>query len=43
MKFYYDLICPPSRAVLIFCKMAKIPIQEQVIALRKSKSSMRYD
>lgn len=37
MKFYYDLLCPPSRAVLVFCNILKIPIEEIPVALRKSE------
>lgn len=37
VKFYYDLLSPPSRALLTFFKMANIPIEEKAVALRKRK------
>lgn len=37
IKFYYDLLSPPSRALLTFFKMANIPFEEKAIALRKGK------
>lgn len=37
VKFYYDLLSQPSRALYIFFKLAKIPVDENPIALRKGK------
>ncbi len=38
MKFYYDLMSQPSRALYIFLKNAKIPFDDNQIALRKGLS-----
>lgn len=35
MKFYYDLMSQPSRALYIFLRTAKIPFDDHPIALRK--------
>ncbi|XP_031626520.1 glutathione S-transferase theta-1-like [Contarinia nasturtii] len=35
IKFYYDLLSQPSRALYIFLKQTKIPVDEHPIALRK--------
>lgn len=35
VKFYYDFMSQPSRALYIFMKLAKIPVDEFPIALRK--------
>lgn len=35
IKFYYDLLSQPSRALFIFMKLSKIPFEEYPIALRK--------
>lgn len=37
VKFYYDLLSPPARALLTFFKMANIPIEEKAVALRKGE------
>lgn len=42
VKFYYDLLSPPSRALLTFFKMARLPIQEVPVALRKRKIKERH-
>ena len=42
VKFYYDLMSQPSRALYIFMKLAKIPFEENPIALRKGKIHKCY-
>lgn len=37
VKFYYDFLSQPSRALYIFMRLAKIPFEENPIALRKGK------
>lgn len=37
IKFYFDLLSQPSRALYIFLKQAKIPTDDHPIALRKGK------
>ncbi|GAB0096795.1 glutathione S-transferase theta-1 [Sergentomyia squamirostris] len=37
VKFYYDLLSQPSRAMLIFLKLAKIPFESLPVALRKAE------
>lgn len=37
IKFYYDLLSQPARALYIFIKLNKIPVDEFPIALRKGK------
>lgn len=37
VKFYFDLLSQPSRALYIFLKQAKIPFDEHQIALRQGK------
>lgn len=37
IKFYYDLLSQPSRALYIFLKLTKIPVDEHPVALRKGK------
>ena len=39
LKVYYDLMSQPSRAVVMFCKLAKIPYEDHPVALRKGKST----
>uniref|UniRef100_A0A1B0CZ19 Uncharacterized protein n=1 Tax=Phlebotomus papatasi TaxID=29031 RepID=A0A1B0CZ19_PHLPP len=36
-KFYYDLLSPPSRALITFFRVANIPAEPIPIALRKGK------
>lgn len=35
IKFYYDLMSQPSRAIYMFLRLAKIPFDDNQIALRK--------
>ena len=35
LKYYFDLMSQPSRAVYMFLKMTSIPFQAKEIALRK--------
>ncbi|XP_050410538.2 glutathione S-transferase theta-1 [Patella vulgata] len=37
LKFYYDLMSQPSRAVYIFLKANKIPFEDKPVALRKGE------
>ena len=37
IKFYYDLLSPPSRALLTFFKITNVPFEEKQVALRKRK------
>lgn len=37
IKFYFDLLSQPSRALFIFMKQAKIAADEFPVALRKGK------
>ncbi|XP_059618282.1 glutathione S-transferase theta-1 [Phlebotomus argentipes] len=37
VKYYYDLLSQPSRAMLIFLKVAKIPFESAPVALRKAE------
>ena len=37
LKLYYDLMSQPSRAVVMFCKLAKIPYEDHPVALRKGQ------
>ncbi|OQV25395.1 putative Glutathione S-transferase theta-1 [Hypsibius exemplaris] len=37
LKLYYDLMSQPSRAVLIFLRMNKIPFTDQAVALRRGQ------
>ncbi|ESO86995.1 hypothetical protein LOTGIDRAFT_207042 [Lottia gigantea] len=37
LKYYYDLMSQPSRAVYIFLKANKIPFQDKPVALRKGE------
>ncbi|XP_037077523.1 glutathione S-transferase theta-1-like isoform X2 [Pollicipes pollicipes] len=37
LKLYYDLMSQPSRAVVMFCKLANIPYQDHPVALRKGE------
>lgn len=37
IKFYYDLMSPPSRALLTFFKLANIPFEDKPVALRKGE------
>lgn len=37
IKFYYDLLSQPSRALYIFFKLAKIPVDLCPVALRKGE------
>ena len=37
LKYYYDLMSQPSRAVYIFLKMNNIPFEENAVALRKGR------
>jgi glutathione S-transferase len=37
MKFYFDLMSQPSRALYIFFKLNKIPVEYVPVALRKSE------
>lgn len=41
IKFYYDLLSQPSRALYIFLKSNKIPFEDYQIALRKGKRSFQ--
>lgn len=43
IKFYYDLMSQPSRALYIFLKSTKIPFDEFPIALRKGKFHFLHD
>uniref|UniRef100_A0A1L8E4P8 glutathione transferase n=1 Tax=Nyssomyia neivai TaxID=330878 RepID=A0A1L8E4P8_9DIPT len=36
-KFYYDLLSPPSRALITFFRVANIPVEPISIALRKGE------
>lgn len=38
VKFFYDLMSQPSRALYIFLKQTKIPFEDHQIALRKGNS-----
>ncbi|XP_022085891.1 glutathione S-transferase theta-1-like isoform X2 [Acanthaster planci] len=37
LKVYFDLMSQPSRAVMLFCKVNKIPFTPKPIALRKNE------
>uniref|UniRef100_A0A1L8E5A1 glutathione transferase n=1 Tax=Nyssomyia neivai TaxID=330878 RepID=A0A1L8E5A1_9DIPT len=37
LKFYYDLLSQPSRAMMIFLNVAKIPYESLPVALRKGE------
>lgn len=37
MKFYYDLMSQPSRALYIFFKLNKVPVTYVSVALRKAE------
>lgn len=37
MKFYYDLMSQPSRALYIFFKLNQVPIEFVPVALRKGE------
>lgn len=37
LKFYYDLMSQPSRAVYLFLKVNKIPFEPKPVAIRKGK------
>ena len=37
LKYYYDLMSQPCRAVYIFLKMNNIPFEENAVALRKGR------
>lgn len=41
IKFYYDLMSQPSRALYIFLKLSKIPTDFNPIALRTGKFSVK--
>uniref|UniRef100_A0A1B0CEB2 Putative glutathione s-transferase theta-1 n=1 Tax=Lutzomyia longipalpis TaxID=7200 RepID=A0A1B0CEB2_LUTLO len=36
-KFYYDLLSPPSRALITFFRVANIPVEPIAVALRKGE------
>lgn len=38
VKFYYDLMSQPSRAIWIGLKLSRTPYEDCPVALRKSKS-----
>lgn len=40
--FYYDLMSQPARALYIFFKLAKIPIDYHPVALRKGITKIRF-
>lgn len=35
LRFYYDLMSQPSRALYMFLRLNKIPFEDHAIALRK--------
>ena len=37
LKFYYDLMSQPSRALFIFLKVNDIPFDDKPVALRNGK------
>lgn len=37
MKFYFDWICQPSRALYILLKVNRIPFEEIVVSLKSSE------
>lgn len=37
IKFYFDFLSQPSRAIYIFLKTAKIPFEPVPVALRNGK------
>lgn len=39
VRFYYDLMSQPSRALYMFLKMTKIPFEDHQIALRKGEEN----
>lgn len=38
IKFYYDLLSQPSRALYIFMKLTKIPFDQHPVAIIKGMS-----
>jgi hypothetical protein len=35
-KLYYDSLSQPSRSVLIFCRVAGIPVEEVLVKIREA-------
>ena len=39
LKYYYDLMSQPSRAVYMFLRLNNIPYEDKPVALRKGEDS----